>query len=203
MRDIAHGRVWSARSAFVVHDRSDRVALAVLPGAACKIPTGYEPGQPRDPNRSPLLDELERNSWELRDHSWEGPYVLFLLEPERWYSVNLMFDPGKQRLLFWYVNFQRPFTRSRAGFDSCDLLLDLVVGPDRSFGWKDEDEFREGRTRGLVGADEEAAVLAAGDEVLARLERRAPPFDDEWTSWRPDPAQPVPRLPEGWDEVGS
>jgi hypothetical protein len=30
---------------------------------------------------------------------------------------------------------------------------------------------------------------------------REPPFDEDWSSWRPDPAWPAPELPTGWDLV--
>jgi hypothetical protein len=34
----------------------------------------------------------------------------------------------------WYVNLQEPFRRSRLGFDTQDLELDVVVSPDGSSG---------------------------------------------------------------------
>ena len=156
----------------------------------------------RERARSQLLAEAQRGDWELRAHSWERTRLLLLLEPDVWYSVNLFFEPTDGRFLCWYVNFQDPFRRSRIGFGTRDLVLDLVVGPDRKWGWKDEDEFAELVLRRMVTPEEEWLVRRAGEDVLALVEAGRPPFDDTWTAWRPDPAWGLPELPEGWERVG-
>ena len=48
-------------------------------------------------------------------------------------------DPDR-RFAGWYVNLQKPFRRTARGFETMDLMLDLVVEVDRSWWWKDEDE---------------------------------------------------------------
>ena len=40
----------------------------------------------------------------------------------------------------WYVNLETPYTRHDVGVDATDLVLDIVVSPDRSWVWKDEEE---------------------------------------------------------------
>ena len=35
--------------------------------------------------------------------------------------------------------------------------------------------------------------------MIEAIERREWPFASEWRDWRPDPAWPIPRLPDGWD----
>ena len=45
----------------------------------------------------------------------------------------------------WYVNLQLPFRRTELGFETMDLVLDLIVDPDGSWRWKeDEDELGPG-----------------------------------------------------------
>jgi hypothetical protein len=33
------------------------------------------------------------------------------------------------------------------------------------------------------------------------IERWEPPFSDGWENWRPDPAWPLPVLPDGWAQI--
>jgi hypothetical protein len=44
-----------------------------------------------------------------------------------------------------------------------------------------------------------AAYRTEGERAATRITRREPPFDNDWTAWRPDPAWGVPVLPPGWD----
>jgi hypothetical protein len=44
-------------------------------------------------------------------------------------------------------------------------------------------------------------MRADGERAVRRILDREPPFDRDWTTWRPDPSWPVPILPEGWDRV--
>jgi hypothetical protein len=43
----------------------------------------------------------------------------------------------------WYVNLETPARRHADGVDTTDLVLDVVVAPDRTWVWKDEDEMAE------------------------------------------------------------
>jgi hypothetical protein len=93
----------------------------------------------------------------------------------------------------WYVNFERPLERTELGVDTFDWKLDLIVHPDGSYRWKDEDELEQAAALGLLDADE---VRAEAADVLAEW-----PFPTGWEDWRPDPAWPAPQLPKGWDVV--
>ncbi len=115
--------------------------------------------------------------------------------------MSIYFQPQTDRFRWWYVNFEEPFVHTPIGFDTRDLALDLVVGPDRAWGWKDEEEFAESIARGLITADEERRIRAAGEDVIATIESGAYPFDASWTSWAPDLAWTLPELVSGWDRV--
>ncbi len=96
----------------------------------------------------------------------------------------------------WYVNLQEPLRETAVGLDTCDLALDLWVEADGAWHWKDEDDFAEMQTLGIVDEQRAAAIRAEGERVIS-----AWPFPTGWEDWRPDPAWPVPELPADWDVV--
>ncbi|MGW6908964.1 DUF402 domain-containing protein [Streptomyces sp. NPDC054940] len=98
----------------------------------------------------------------------------------------------------WYVNFEHPTRRTRDGFDTFDLAVDLVVAPDLSrLTWKDEDEYAHVRRLGIITDAEHQAVDDARAQVLAMVEQRTGPFAESaaWMSWRWAAGWPAPRLP--------
>jgi len=101
----------------------------------------------------------------------------------------------------WYVNLEEPLRRTELGFDTLDHELDVIVELDGSWRWKDEDDLAESIRRGVIPAEEEPRLRADGERAVRRIVDREPPFDRDWSAWRPDPAWPLPVLPEGWDRV--
>jgi hypothetical protein len=99
------------------------------------------------------------------------------------------------------VNLQRPFRRTALGFETMDLALDVVVAPDRTWRWKDEDELAVFVEQGVFDPGLGERVREEGLRVARRAERNEPPFDEPWPTWQPDPAWPRPQLPPGWDET--
>ena len=67
-----------------------------------------------------------------------------LARPGRAHSIYLFWHEDGE-LEHWYVNFEQPLRRTPVGFDTFDEKLDLIVRPDGSYRWKDEDEL--GRQR--------------------------------------------------------
>ena len=55
--------------------------------------------------------------------------------------------------------------------------------------------------RGVIPAEDEPRMRADGERAVRRILDREPPFDLDWTTWRPDPTWPIPVLPDGWDRV--
>jgi len=183
VREIWKGRVWKARPYLVVHDGPEQLALHLPQGAPTKIPDGS--GIPRD-------------EWTLQDGRFRHD-ALRLTRPGAAHSVLLFWAAGA--FVCWYVNFERPLTRSRVGFDYLDLELDLRVRPDRTVEVLDEDEFEEAQSLGVIGPEEAAYVRVEAKRMIASIERWEPPFCDGWEEWRPDPSWEIPSLPVGWDEV--
>jgi predicted RNA-binding protein associated with RNAse of E/G family len=100
-----------------------------------------------------------------------------------------------------YVNLEDPWRETTLGFDSPDHLLDLVVDPDRSWRWKDEDHLAEAVEIGLFSLEQARAFRTEGERAIERIEAWSAPFDEGWENWLPDPAWPLPSLPNGWERL--
>ena len=88
----------------------------------------------------------------------------------------------------WYVNLEEPLARWAGGVDSEDHFLDISVYPDRSWQWRDEDEFAQAQRAGLMDARAAARVREAGRSAVEGIRAWGAPFSDGWQHWRPDPA---------------
>jgi len=130
---------------------------------------------------------------------------MLLLHPrESAHSVWFFFTPAGE-FRSWYVNLEEPTAwwqdEATAGIDTVDYDLDIVVTPDRSWRWKDEEEFADylahPDTYWVPDAD---AVRAEGERLAATVEAGGFPFDGTRTDFRPDPSWTVPlTMPLGWD----
>ena len=158
------------------------------------------PGSPgasmgRDPDGR-YLERWVRGDPPIR-HAWERSHVLKLLRPEAAHTLELFWNE-EWRFSGWYVNLQTPLTRTRFGYDTTDLALDVTVDPDGTWAWKDEDDFVEAQTLGVMTAAEAAGVRAEGERVIAALPGLLP---TGWEGWRPAPGRAPPDLPAGWAAV--
>jgi predicted RNA-binding protein associated with RNAse of E/G family len=136
----------------------------------------------------------------LKQQPYDEAHVLSFSGPKTRYAVLLFFPPDWSPWS-WYVNLEDPLRRTALGFDTLDHELDVIVELDGSWRWKDEDDLAESIRRGVIPAEEEPRLRADGERAVRRIVDREPPFDRDWSAWRPDPAWPVPVLPEGWDRV--
>ena len=171
------GRVWRAQACRIVEDSDETIALWIPAGSQGKVPAGSL--------------RIPGDAWELEDVSQSREQIC-VARPGQAHSVYVFWNEDWE-LTHWYVNFERPLRRSLVGFDTFDEKLDLIVRPDGSYEWKDEDELEQAAAVGLLDADE---VRAEAARVLDDW-----PFPTGWEDWRPDPAWPVPQLPDGWDRV--
>ena len=98
----------------------------------------------------------------------------------------------------WYVNLQQPLRRTPLGFEAMDMMLDVVVEPDLTWRWKDEDEFADLLDRGLVDAATGDRVRREGEAVIGRVERRdrrrSPSRGPAGAPTRPGPPRAAGRL---------
>ncbi|MEU9456472.1 DUF402 domain-containing protein [Streptomyces sp. NPDC048277] len=200
-RDVFRRKVWSAHALGVVEDSAAALVLGCPPGAEVLAPTTWIEWLLTGDGavRARALPDLAQGRWRLGRWSWRSTAHLQWVPPDTWFSVNAFYDVSDgHRLAHWYVNFQRPMRRTDIGFDTFDLLLDLVVAPDLSrWEWKDEDEYAHGRRLGVVGEAEHRAVELARGQAVALIEEGAGPFaaGAGLRDWRPDAGRPAPALP--------
>lgn len=193
---ISLGRTFFCGPAIVVSDRPDLIELFA--------PVGYM-GLRRtlaDGSLMPRVVSAERFAG--FDHaltpSWRsGGDGLLLVRPGDLHAVHLSWSTGGAVARF-YVNLQSPLQRTSTGFATTDHFLDIVVDADRSWRWKDEDELRQALHVGRISRHDAEAVRADGESVIADIEARRWPFDDTYQNWAPDPAWPIPAIPDDWTE---
>jgi uncharacterized protein len=189
LREIWKGRIWSARPATVVSD--DNPLMFYLPiGVRWMCPrAGGE------------WLRIPRDEWQLVERSWSDTRVLSFARVGEGHATLLFFDRDWTPRT-WYVNLQEPLRRTSVGFDHMDQHLDALVAIDRSaWSWKDEDELGEAISGGSLPPEDASRLRSEGERAVRRILDREPPFDQDWSDWRPDPSWPVPTLPEGWDRI--
>lgn len=201
LRGIYNQRPWYIQSAVVVQDKPKEVALAILPGAECYAPEGYINGKHGPSGQWDRWGEYAQNNWKLQRYTWRTNRLLILLQPEKYYASYYFWQADENRFIGYYINFQLPFQRSKAGFDTLDLELDIVVEPTCEWHWKDVDGYREGIERGIICKEWVQEIDAAKQEVLEKIEKHLYPFDGAWLGWIPDPNWQPPALPENWDKI--
>jgi hypothetical protein len=199
-RNISNGVVVNVRPCRVISDDERGLLLWLARGSAMAV----EVADDGRGIRTMPFTEWVGLGHKLVETSWQGPGILKLLPPDADHSV-WFFRTDDGRFTGWYVNLEERGVRWDdgvvAGVDVVDQDLDVVVAPDRSWRWKDEDEFTErlALPQHYWVADEEA-VRAEGLRVIKQIEAGDFPFDGTWTDFTPDPSWSVQEsLPPGWD----
>jgi hypothetical protein len=187
VRHVHHdGKIWFANAAIVVEDRPTRLVLYTPLGCAMQTSrVDWATGQFDGPHPQ-------------RRHTTDA---LVILTPGAAHAVTAMFHRGGGPFICWYVDLQEPFRRVPDGIVTCDQSLDIVIGEDHRWRWKDEDHLARGVELGRHTPAQAAAIRAEGESVIAALERGAAPFNGKWPSWRADPDWPIPELPDNWASV--
>jgi hypothetical protein len=146
------------------------------------------------------IDEL--STAPLKQLTWTGSDVMIWMPESRPYSVWWFWTDGAFDR--WYANLEEPYVRwadrGCAGVDTADHALDLIVRPDHSWRWKDEDEFQARTGHPLYWTDAQAVqIRGTGDRLTKLAEAAEFPFDGTWCGFRPDASWTVPGLPAGHD----
>lgn len=143
---------------------------------------------------------LDPSVGQFREETSPYNHVLTITPQDSWHSV-MLFWSSEWQFKTWYVNFQSPIRRVRHGVQLHDYALDVVVRPDMSWSWKDEDEFEDLIARGFFSVDQVSSIRAEAARMVRTIESAGPPFCDGWEDWRPDPRWPAPQLPNDWFDV--
>lgn len=133
---------------------------------------------------------LESRRWHYRGVAARGASLTFVGEG-LWASVAATWYPDG-RFAHWYVNFQLPPRRWARGYDTLDLVVDVVVAPDWSWRWKDEDAFEQAIVRGIFDPTIDDAIRAEAHRIERAISARTGPFSPEWLHWT---------APEEWADV--
>lgn len=129
---------------------------------------------------------------------WLDTSTLRLITESDWSSVWWFFDADGE-FTGWYVNLEIPFGRTGVTTDRADGALDVMVNPDRSWEWKDEDEAEAAVDAGRLTVEQLAVLRTEGERQIALAEAGRFPFDGTWCDFRPDPDWPLPTLPADLD----
>lgn len=192
-RFIWFGKVANAKPVIVVEDSDELIALYIAPGTRFKRAG-------TDDRRKDYLRDLAEQRWTLYDDVWRKYRTLVLTRPGSAHCILGFWPEDGGDLVGWYVNLEDPLRHSPVGFDGRDVFLDIIVRPDGSWRWKDEDEFEEAQRLGLLSPEETQAVRAEAQRVIDAVER-GHPWWMRWKDWSPDPSWGIPALTEGWDVV--
>lgn len=196
LRETWAGKIWSARPMVVVQDSAELIALHIPAGTCYMRHLGMK-------SRYVTANERKNKSWRLTNSTAGRFYSnLKLAIPGESYSVILFRNTGDETVRTWYINLENPANpihRTAIGFDSTDMLLDVIVEPNlKDWRWEDEDELQEVVEAGLISTETAKALYAKGEQVRDMIMSGKSIFNS-WEKWRPDPAWKVPVLPEGWD----
>ena len=189
LRYVSLGHVRLAYTHRLVEHAHDRVVLFLAAGTPGKRFAG-----------PPLhaVDDLAHYDWSLADRPWRRKHRLALTPLGAAHSIDLFWAADTWQFLGWYVNLQAPLIRTRLGFDTRDHALDVVVAPDGSWTWKDENHLQAAVRLGRFTRAEAHAIRREGEQVVASLPEVLP---TGWEDWRPHASwTPLP-LPAGWDDV--
>ena len=196
-RGVFRNRVWHAQPVIVVKDTPEEMCVTLLPGTECVAPEGYLDGKDSAKRRWSFKDK----DWKLENYAWRTNRLLILLEPNTYYSTMFFWRADSNDFLLYYINFQLPFQRSHCGIDTLDLDLDLIINPDFSFRWKDEDDYQKAIDHEVIMPEWTQAIEISKKEIFYKIEKRQYPCDGSWLNWMPDPDWLPPKLPKNWDKI--
>jgi hypothetical protein len=181
-RCFARGRLIYATPGWLLEETPTHVVIAVVPGS--------ETLQLVTP-RADVMRELARDREQTGVRLWQTNRVVWLMPFGAAHAIGHFWNDATDEFLGHYINLQAPLRRTPLGYDSSDQVLDVVVAPDGTWRWKDEDEFAEAVQLKLFTPAEAAAIRAEGEHVIARLASLLP---TGWEGWRPDASWPVSAL---------
>jgi hypothetical protein len=181
-RSIFRGRLIFAMAAWLLEESATHVVTATVPGAETRQPVG---------DRTDVLRQVAAGTAQTSVRPWATNRVVWVTPFEGAYAIGLFWNDQDDRFIGHYVNLQAPLERSPYGFDARDHVLDIVIRPDGTWRWKDEDELRTAVEVGLFTPAEAAGIRAEGQRVLDNVPRLLP---TGWEDWRPDAAWPVADL---------
>lgn len=183
-RHLCGDRCWMGLPVYVVSDAPDLVVTYLPGGAEFRHVEGDWP------------TETGRHPWHPGTE-WRGHGVLMLQRPGDSYGVWSFWQGAAREHRFWYLNIH-DWSRTPDGFAIRDLELDVVLRPDGTHGWKDDEYVDQRVAEGRFTAADAERARAVGRDLTAMLDRGERWWSDEWAAWTPPPAWGPLALPEDW-----
>lgn len=164
----------------VVEDSEDRVVLFQAGGSSQLKAVGTR-GGPRDRNLPPGSPiSYETVPWTgdgvVRAHRRGDPWSVW-----RWLSIDGAWSD------YVYVNLEYPWVPTPIGYDSRDLILDLIITGDGRVVRKHEDELEWAVSVGKISESDRADVLEMAESALAAYRAGAWPFSADQVTITPPP----------------
>lgn len=179
---------WPCR---VVEDTDEILAVFIAAGSKYKAGPKRSAAEKRQYQR----DFLPPDEYEWRKDT------LRLMFPGQHHSVFLFWKGNGANRQFesYFVNIEEPYRRTAVGIDTQDHTLDIVVQPDLSWEWRDEDELQNHVRHGFYTQDLAEFARAEGNRVIEQIKREIHPCLKNWDCWQSDPTWEIPTFPAGWD----
>lgn len=195
IRSVLGSELIRAMPAIVLNDTKDRTDLFVPVG------TKY-----LHRNRKRVDGEIVfgpsgplREDWaELQVHTLDQVMIFY---SSRRYSIWMRWNHGSGRFEGWYVDLQTPPRRTAIGFDTQDNDLDIVVDPDLSWKWKDQNDVDAMVKHRVWTPDDAELLLEDGRRAIQLIESRSDPFSEAWMDYVPDTALEPATLPPSWNDL--
>jgi hypothetical protein len=173
LRSIFRGRLLYSVPGWLLEETPTHVVTATVPGAQTLQPLGP---------RASVVREVARGRERIGAVPWHTNRVVWLTPFGAAHALGHFWNDASGEFLGYYVNLQAPLRPTPLGYDSFDHVLDVVVKPDGTWQWKDEDEFVEAVDLGIFTPSEAAAIRSEGERVIASLPALIP---TGWEAWRP------------------
>jgi hypothetical protein len=179
-----------------------RVVESGPDGLLLWLAVGSPVWQPVLPSGSHLRDippeERPASGYPLVTGRWHRGNALIYQPTGASHAVWWLFSSpdGSGSFSGWYVNLERRRRDTGDDIDVLDLELDVTVGSDRSWQWKDEESFAAKTGHPSYWTTREAEAIRAEGHRVARLaETGAFPFDGSWCDFTPPSSWALPELP--------
>ena len=176
----------------VARDDADGLAVWMAPGTPLALPRRSDG---RDPRRGPLGEMFTAPRIQSYG-AWRGQGNVRYAPTGKPWSVWLFW---REDGAFdgWYVNLEDPHVRDARSVWTSDHVLDVEIEPDGSISMKDEHELVAAVEQGRYTQEQADRFRADAEAAIAEFRAGAAPYDQGWEEFRPDPAWPLPPLPEG------
>lgn len=198
LRYFRQGKVSFAYPTTVVADDERGTMLFLREGAPIKRRV-HPDGRPIP--RDMMYAERNVIPHAVGDGQWRENHALIIFREGCAHDIRLFWRASDWQFRGYYVNPVDPMRRTPIGFDTADHILDLVVHPDLTWEWKDEDDFADACAHGRFTPEEAKAVRAEAARLIPDIEAGNWPFDGSLIDWRPDPDWTTPEIPGTWNEA--